>query len=148
MKNPIALFLCRGGVMAVLILAFVRSGDAQPSFAWATRMGGGSSDYASSVAIDRNGNTLVVGYFYGLCDFGSTNFYAAHSGYPETFVAKYGSTGNLVWRGSLDSIIRIQPAPWRWTRMEMFSWLETFPVPAASAVPISPASGAVRIFLS
>src|SRR5947207_576569 len=96
MKNPIALFLCRGGLLLVLILAFARSGDAQPSVAWAARMGGGSSDFASSVAVDRNGNAIVAGYFYNQGDFGPTNLNSG-SGYAETFIAKYGNAGSLIW---------------------------------------------------
>jgi hypothetical protein len=81
---------------------FIESaGRAQSSFAWAARMGGGyTGDFANSVAIDPEGSSIVTGFFYNQCDFGVTNFSAAHPGYPETFVAKYDKTGNLLWARS------------------------------------------------
>jgi len=62
--------------------------------------------YAESVAVDEQGNTLVVGSFEDNIDFdpgpGSTAV-ISEGGY-DVFILKVGSTGNLVWAKSVGSL--------------------------------------------
>jgi len=77
-------------------LLLVDSSLAQPpDFAWATRIGGVNYDHTGTVAVDRQGNLLVVGSFVGPATFGTNapiNSPGAHF-----VVAKYERNGTLLW---------------------------------------------------
>lgn len=101
MKYPAARLVHICVLLLLVIHSSLELGIAQPSFAWATRMGDSSgADFVNSIAVDRNGNSIVAGYFYGYSDFGVTNLSAPNFGYPETFVAKYDREGRLLWARS------------------------------------------------
>jgi hypothetical protein len=72
-----------------------------PSFGYALRAGGTSSDTATSVTVDAEGNVYVAGYFSGTVDFdsgpGIYNLTSTNSTYTDVFVAKYSQTGSLYW---------------------------------------------------
>jgi len=63
---------------------------------WSRRAGGTSYDSAEGVAFDRNGDVIVIGYYYGTADFGGGGL--ASAGDSDIFVAKYsGATGAPLW---------------------------------------------------
>jgi hypothetical protein len=72
-------------------------------FGFALRSGGENDDLGQSVATDGFGNVYVSGYFEGTADFdpgpGAWNLTSA--GTNDIFVAKYSSTGALVWARSM-----------------------------------------------
>ena len=63
---------------------------------WVQRAGGTAAGEAGrDVAVDNNGNVIVVGYFNGTATFGSTSLTSAGS--DEIFVAKLNSSGTWQW---------------------------------------------------
>jgi hypothetical protein len=54
-----------------------------------------ATDAGAGVAMDPDGNPIVVGRFQGTATFGSTSLTASGSG--DGFLAKYGSGGTLAW---------------------------------------------------
>jgi hypothetical protein len=70
-----------------------------PAWQW-SRAGIGATyhDMAFGTACDLAGNGFVTGYFDTQASFGSTVVTSA--GYRDMFVAKYSSTGNLLWVNS------------------------------------------------
>ena len=78
---------------------FVSKLDSSGNFVWAKRLGGASSDYGYSIAVDSSGNVYTTGYFEGTADFdpgaGTSNLTSAGSG--DVFVSKLDSSGALVW---------------------------------------------------
>jgi len=67
---------------------------------WQVKAGGSGNDVATCVTVDNNGNVYVGGYtqssnciFYGSTDFTLT----ASSSNPDFFVAKYNSSGSVLW---------------------------------------------------
>jgi hypothetical protein len=92
----------------LLLVLIVRQADAQ-SLGWANQAGGGDWDYATAVAVDDDDAIYVTGPFGRQCGCGSsitfdrggpneTTLPGIWSG--DVFVAKYDSTGALVWAKS------------------------------------------------
>jgi hypothetical protein len=75
---------------------FVAKYSPTGGYLWSKRFGDVYDDCANSVAVDANGNVIVTGYFMGAVDFGGGIIYAAYGG-PDTFVAKYSSSGAHLW---------------------------------------------------
>lgn len=85
---------------------FIAKYTAAGSYLWAYRIGNADSEYPMGAVVDSAGNFYVGGYFGGTVDFdpgaGVANLAAA--GFNNAFVAKYNSSGGLVWaRGILGS---------------------------------------------
>lgn len=78
---------------------YVAKYNSAGAYAWAFRLGGSGFDYAMSVKADASGNVYVLGYFTGTVDFdpgaGTVNLTASSP--SNGFLAKYSSTGTLVW---------------------------------------------------
>jgi hypothetical protein len=75
---------------------FVAKYSASGSHIWSKRIGGTSSEFPQSVAVDGSGNVLLAGRFYGTVDFGGGSLSSA--GLGDIFVAKYsGSAGAHQW---------------------------------------------------
>lgn len=68
--------------------AYIAKLDAGGNFVWARRIGGGSSDYIYSVALDNNSNPIVCGSFRNSVDFGD-GMSTASKGNNDMFIAKY-----------------------------------------------------------
>jgi PKD repeat protein len=77
-------------------------GAASGSHMWSRRLGGAGNDYGYGVAVDGANNVLVAGSFAGLASFGGISLPLL--GASDAFVAKYGSSGNLVWARGLGGI--------------------------------------------
>ncbi len=65
---------------------------------WAKRAGGTSGNGANDLAIDHDGNCVVVGAYSGIAFFDGIEL--ASNGLANIFVAKYDSLGNLLWAKS------------------------------------------------
>lgn len=62
---------------------------------WALKAGGAGTDAAYAVTADAGGNAYITGDFSGTADFGGVQL--TSGGTLNSFVAKYGSTGALIW---------------------------------------------------
>ena len=69
--------------------------DPNGALLWAKRAGGTGLDWGFALAIDGAGNSYVTGRFTGTATFDSTVMTTAGS--DDIFVAKYDSSGALVW---------------------------------------------------
>lgn len=65
-------------------------------FQWVKSAGSTSTDYGIKVASDYNGNCFIMGEFYTTMDFGG-GVTAVSYGSTDVFIAKYNSTGNILW---------------------------------------------------
>ena len=79
---------------------FVAKYDSTGALVWAKRAGGTGVDRGSGIAVDGSGNSYVTGRFQGTATFGpgeanETTLTSADE--DNVFVAKYDSTGALVW---------------------------------------------------
>lgn len=90
MKNVYATFL-----LLVLITCSTMAGA--QNLQWMRTYGGG---YIQSLAItmDRQGNTITAGFFYGGINFGSTvGTFVANGASKDMFVCKHSALGTLLW---------------------------------------------------
>jgi gliding motility-associated-like protein len=73
--------------------------SATGAFVWAFKIGGPSDDEVRSVATDALGNVYATGYFNGTVDFdpGASTFNLTASGSKDGFLAKYNTSGALLW---------------------------------------------------
>jgi hypothetical protein len=84
------------------------------TFAWAKGIGGGSGQEMrpEDLAVDRAGNTYLIGAFNGSIDFdagpGTTTLTSGGNDVFAWFVAKYDSNGNFVWVKSPSGRVVIQ----------------------------------------
>jgi gliding motility-associated-like protein len=62
---------------------------------WVRHAGSTGVDKGLDIAADKNGNTVVTGYFSGTATFGSQTIISA--GQQDIFIAKYNASGNLLW---------------------------------------------------
>jgi gliding motility-associated-like protein len=72
------------------------SGD----FVWAKQLGGDGTDYATSIALDKQNNVYTTGYFRGTADFDPSlkeEKYASNNNSVDFFVSKLDTDGNHVW---------------------------------------------------
>src|SRR5204862_6697470 len=81
--------------------AFVAKYNSQGTLLWVKRLGALGDETARGVAIDSQGNIVVVGSFCSSVDFGGTTLTSVPDPFgriwSDIFVAKYSPTGNLVW---------------------------------------------------
>ena len=74
-----------------------------PDFLWARSAGGNGYDGANDLAVDPDGNIIVTGYFDSTATFGG--YILNSAGSSDIFIAKYTSTGTVLWAvsaGGLD----------------------------------------------
>jgi len=82
---------------------FIAKLNSAGNLLWAKNFGGTGLGIAYSIACDpvSNGDVYATGYFTGTADFdpgpGVYNLVCSSSIYPNTFVLKLNSSGNLIW---------------------------------------------------
>jgi len=100
------IMLLQMGVLPVQAESLASPHSASGSFLWAKSMGGTTSDYGNSIAVDSSNNTYTTGGFEGTADFdpnaGTTNLTSA--GFDDIFVSKLDDSGNFVWAKSMGGI--------------------------------------------
>ncbi len=84
-------------VIAFLLFNISSSIFAQaPNFDWAVKAGGDSaSSYCYNNAVDKSGNIIVTGVYYGTITIG--NYVLSSFGSGDIFIAKYDPNGNVIW---------------------------------------------------
>lgn len=74
-------------------------------YEWSISMGANISDVGRDVCVDVNGNSWVVGSFYGTVDFntgtGTNNLSATHF---DAFILKSNAAGDFIWVGKIGGI--------------------------------------------
>ena len=90
---------------AGIINLFIAKYDANGNVLWAKSAAGAVQDYGYCVSADAVGNVFVTGYFGSpAINFGSTTLINTNAGgsfvYPDVFIAKYDSAGNILWAKS------------------------------------------------
>lgn len=94
----------------IFVLKLTSGGD----FVWSKQMGGtgfttfsGNENRGNGITIDPLGNVLTTGVFAGTGDFdpgsGTFTLTSNSTSYPNAFISKLDSDGNLVWATSLGS---------------------------------------------
>ena len=73
--------------------AFVAKYSPTGTRLWVRQLGSSSSDFAFGVAAEKAGDVYITGYTLGTLP-GSPE---PHAGLEDTFIAKYSSTGTLLW---------------------------------------------------
>jgi len=83
--------------------AFVLKLGPDGSLIWALNFESTSSNYAYDIAVDRNDNVYVTGYFNGTIDFdpGVGSYELTSTNGVDAFVAKLTPTGELIWAEQL-----------------------------------------------
>ena len=74
---------------------FVAKLNSNGNWLWAKQAGGKSYDTSYGIAVDTNGNSYVIGYFWSSSTFGTTTL--TSRGEIDIFVAKLDSNGNWLW---------------------------------------------------
>jgi len=89
-------------IIALLISFTSASYSQQPDWIWANSGGGSSVDYATGISVDANQNVFVTGWFNSdSIIFGNTILInIGKKGSSDIFIAKYNSSGELVWAKS------------------------------------------------
>jgi gliding motility-associated-like protein len=77
---------------------FIVKLDTSGRLIWAKQMGGFSSDFVNSIAVDNSGNVYTTGWFQGGANFNPGGVHNLTSvGGWDIFISKLDSDGNFVW---------------------------------------------------
>jgi hypothetical protein len=77
---------------------YVSKLDKNGDFVWAKQMGGGSSDYPNTIALDQNKNVYTGGYFSNSGDFDpGPGVYTLPGPSSCGFISRLDSAGNFIW---------------------------------------------------
>ncbi|MBL7914915.1 MAG: SBBP repeat-containing protein [Bacteroidia bacterium] len=81
---------------------FIWKLDSNGNLKMAISIGGLSTDWPESIAVDSSENSYICGGFYGTADFdpGPGVYNLISAGIGDVFIAKYDSIGNLIWAKS------------------------------------------------
>ncbi|WP_026464351.1 SBBP repeat-containing protein [Adhaeribacter aquaticus] len=74
---------------------FIAKYDGSGNLLWAKSAGGPYHDHGMEVAVDGSGNAYIIGEYYKTGTFGGVLL--TSDGDSDIFVAKYNSSGNVVW---------------------------------------------------
>ena len=87
---------------------FLAKYDLSGNFVWVKSMGGTGNENPNDIDIDSSGNIYLTGAYNNLADFdpnaGILNLNPASAGANDIFVAKYDSSGGVVWAKSMGGI--------------------------------------------
>lgn len=87
---------------AVLNDAYLQKLDSNGSYVWALQVGGAGDDFAAAMSISDSGHVHIGGSFENTVDFdpgpGTSTMTAAGSN--DGFIAKYDTSGKLIWAGA------------------------------------------------
>lgn len=67
---------------------------------WSVKAGGTQSDRGLGIAVDGSGNVIVCGFFTGTINFGGGVSLTANGSSQDAFVAKFNSSGAIIWARS------------------------------------------------
>jgi hypothetical protein len=98
--------LISSGGSDVFVMKCNSNGDVQ----WAQKAGGIGGDEGGDIAVDKNGTIYITGFYSFTASFGSITLpEIGVSGDPTIFIAKYSSTGEILWaqRGEYGSGVGI-----------------------------------------
>lgn len=73
------------------------TGNLRGNFVWVCKGGGSLYDSGCAIAVDSNNNLYAAGFFEGSAVFGNTSLNVYGNGGYDIFIAKYDSSGNLIW---------------------------------------------------
>jgi hypothetical protein len=76
---------------------FLATYDESGAPVWSRRFGGTSNDFVNGLAVDRDGNIVLVGSYMGAVDFGGGPLPRTTVGSDDIFVAKLSPTGAHLW---------------------------------------------------
>ncbi|WP_301928458.1 gliding motility-associated C-terminal domain-containing protein [Ferruginibacter sp.] len=73
-----------------------------PTLQWVRTFGSDANDFATAVAIEKNGDVITAGYFAGTIDFdpGPGVYNLTTNGHFDFFVLKLDAAGNFIWAKS------------------------------------------------
>lgn len=86
--TKIAFFIC---------LLFTTFNFQAQTFEWLVSGGGPLSDKATDIAVDKDGNIFITGYYNEEATFGSINIPYGNPSSKEVFIAKLDPQGNYLW---------------------------------------------------
>jgi hypothetical protein len=83
----------------LLLDAFLMSYDSSGVYQWCFRLAQEGDDFITDISIDQDNNIIAVGVFTGSLDFDPSPvaYGLLANGSNDCFVAKYSSTGSLIW---------------------------------------------------
>ena len=93
-------------VLSVFALFIFSTVTFSQNILWEKQFGGIGDDRSTKKVIDNNGDLLVTGTFMNTVDFdfGSGSTELTSNGWWDVFLAKYDTTGNLIWVVSFGSV--------------------------------------------
>lgn len=82
--------------------AFILSLDSASNFNWVKTIGASSDQEGVDIKVDNNGNSIIVGNFFGTVDFnpGIATLSLTSQGFRDVFITKFDNGGNLIWAKS------------------------------------------------
>jgi hypothetical protein len=88
--------------MLCLFACFFSVRAQAPTLQWVRTFGSDANDFATAVAIDKNGDVITAGYFAGTIDFdpGPGVYNLTTNGHFDFFVLKLDAAGNFIWAKS------------------------------------------------
>ncbi len=77
----------------------------QSTLSWVKQMGGTEQDIAQAIAIDNQGNSIVVGTFKGVSSFdNNAGITLTSNGSADAFICKLNASGQVLWAKSFGGI--------------------------------------------
>ncbi|MFN7847074.1 MAG: T9SS type A sorting domain-containing protein, partial [Bacteroidota bacterium] len=83
---------------------FIVKYDSNGNVIWAKSAGGSNYEFVRSITVDDSGDLIISGQFKSQSIFSVPNMLInSYAGYFDIFIAKYSSSGNLIWTESTGS---------------------------------------------
>lgn len=94
--------------------SFIAKYNTAGGLIWARNVGSSLQDVASSVAVDKDGNVLIAGYFLGTADLdpaAATTFNLVSAGSWDTYILKLNPDGNFLWAKRIGGVPTLGDIP-------------------------------------